>query len=155
GEPLDARSDIFSWAATVYEVLAGHRAFPGSTIMESGYSILHKDPEPLPPTVPPAVAEVVLRCLDKDPARRIQAASDLAFALEVVGHATGSTARQIPQVRHWKDRGALAFATLAAALLLASTAALVRGRQPAHPAPALDFEQVTFRWGIVTAARFL
>jgi hypothetical protein len=154
GEPLDARSDIFSWAATIYEVLAGHRAFPGATFVESGYSILHRDPEPLPAEVPAPVAEVVLRCLDKDPARRIQSASDLAFALEVIGHATGSTARGPPPRARRRGRG-LGLGVVAAALLIASTAALVRVRQGAHPAPALTFEPVTFRWGTVTAARFL
>jgi hypothetical protein len=155
GEPIDARSDIFSWAATVYEVLAGHRAFPGATLVESGYSILHKDPEPVPPEVPAPVAEIVLRCLDKDPARRIQSASDLAFALEVVGHATGSTVRQVPAVRRWRNPGKLAAGAVAAMLLLASTVALIRGRQRTQPRPALDFEQASFRWGDITAARFL
>jgi serine/threonine protein kinase len=116
GQPLDARSDIFSWAATVYEALAGHRAFPGATLVESGYSILHRDPEPLPPEVPPSVAQVLVRCLDKDPARRIQSASDLAFALEVVGHATGSTGRHLPASSGWRGRRRLLLAGLVAAL---------------------------------------
>jgi hypothetical protein len=155
GEPIDVRSDIFSWAATVYEMLSGHRAFPGATLVESGYSILHRDPEPLPAEVPAPIAEILLRCLDKDPGRRIQSASDLAFALEVVAHATGSTARGPPPSTRWRRRGRLALGVVAATLLVASTAALVRMRQGAHPAPALTFEPVTFRLGTVTAARFL
>jgi hypothetical protein len=155
GEPLDARSDIFSWASTVYEALAGHRAFPGATLVESGYSILHRDPEPFPPEVPAAVGQVVLHCLDKDPARRVQTASDLAFALEVASHTTGSTGRSLPQTSQRTRRGRLALGALAAALLLGLTAALVRARQGEHAAPTPEFEPVTFRWGNVTAARFL
>jgi hypothetical protein len=155
GEALDARSDIFSWAATVYEVLAGHRAFPGATMVESGYSILHRDPEPLPPEVPAPIAQVVLRCLDKDPPRRIQSASDLAFALEVASHTTGSTGRNLSQTSQRDRRGRLALGALAAALLLGLTAALVRARQGDHAVPTPEFEPVTFRWGNVTAARFL
>jgi serine/threonine protein kinase len=155
GESLDARSDIFSWAATVYEALAGHRAFPGGTLVESGYSILHRDPEPLPPEVPVPVAQVVLRCLEKDPARRIQSASDLAFALEVASHSTDSIGKSPLPTSRWKRPAALSLGALAAALLLAATAVLVRGRQRASSAPAPEFEQVTFRWGNITAARFL
>jgi hypothetical protein len=155
GETLDARSDIFSWAATVYEALGGHRAFPGATLVESGYSILHRDPEPLPPEVPASVGQVVLHCLDKDPARRVQTASDLAFALEVASHTTGSTGRNLPQTSQRNKRGRLALWALAAALVLGLTAVLVRARPGDHAAPVPEFEQVTFRWGNVTAARFL
>jgi hypothetical protein len=155
GEALDARSDIFSWAATVYEALATHRAFPGATLVESGYSILHRDPEPLPPEVPAAVGQVVLHCLDKDPARRVQTAGDLAFALEVASHTTGSTGRHLPPSSGWQGRRRLLLAGLVAALLVASMAALVRGRQAPTTVPAVEFEPVTFRWGGITAARFL
>jgi hypothetical protein len=151
GEPIDARSDIFSWAATVYEVLAGHRAFPGATLVESGYSILHKDPEPLPAEVPVPVAEVVLRCLDKDPSRRIQSASDLAFALEVVGHTTGRTGRHTSAKRRGPSR--LALGALGALLVLAlgTTWALTR---KSKAAPRAFSHRLTFRQGSIRTAKF-
>ena len=87
GESLDARSDLFSLGAVLHELLSGARAFPGSSFVESGYAILHNDPTPLPPELPTQVTQVVLRCLEKEPGRRFQSASDSAFALEVCGEA--------------------------------------------------------------------
>src|SRR5262249_60415581 len=66
------------------ELLSGERAFPGGSLVESGYAILNNDPPPLPATVTSSVGQVVMRCLEKDPDRRVQTATDLAFALEVV-----------------------------------------------------------------------
>ena len=84
GEPIDARSDLFSLGAVLHELLSGRRAFSGASAVESGYAIIHHDPEPLPPGVPPNVAQALGRCLEKDPARRFQSARDLALHLEVL-----------------------------------------------------------------------
>jgi eukaryotic-like serine/threonine-protein kinase len=65
GEPVDARTDIFSLGSVLYEMLSGRRAFSGASVVESGYEILHNDPEPLPAEVPPAVVQVVDRCLQR------------------------------------------------------------------------------------------
>src|SRR5450432_1220826 len=84
GDSVDARTDFFSLGAVLYEMLCGRRAFPAGPVVESGYAILHAEQEPLPSTVPPLVAQVVHRCLEKDPARRFQSARDLAFNLDLV-----------------------------------------------------------------------
>jgi len=84
GDPVDARTDLFSLGAVLHELLSGGRAFPGATAVESGYAILHHEPQALPATVPPAVAQVVRRCLEKEPGRRFQSARDLAFHLEAL-----------------------------------------------------------------------
>ncbi|HZW90716.1 MAG TPA: protein kinase, partial [Myxococcaceae bacterium] len=95
GEAVDARTDLFSFGAVLYELVSGRRAFHGPTAAESSYAILHHDPEPLAGTVPPPVAQVVHRCLEKDPARRFQSARDLAFHLEALrGPPTGVTGAQ-------------------------------------------------------------
>ena len=85
GEQVDARTDFFSFGAVLHEMLRGTRAFPATSFVESGYAILHREPEPLPATVPPAVAQVVNRCLEKDPGRRFHSARDLAFHLDSRG----------------------------------------------------------------------
>jgi serine/threonine protein kinase len=54
GKPCDARSDVFSFGAVLYEMLAGGRAFEGMA------AVLRDDPKP-----PPALERVVMRCLDK------------------------------------------------------------------------------------------
>jgi serine/threonine protein kinase/Tol biopolymer transport system component len=81
GDPVDARADVFSLGAVLYEMLSGHRAFPGGSLVESGYAVLEREPDPLPSTVPPAVTRVVRRCLTKEPSQRFQTAEELALEL--------------------------------------------------------------------------
>jgi eukaryotic-like serine/threonine-protein kinase len=92
GDPVDARTDFFSLGAVLYELLSGHRAFPSGSVVESGFAVLHNEPEALPSNVPAQVAQVVQRCLEKDAGRRFQSARDLAFNLELVRTPTGATA---------------------------------------------------------------
>jgi eukaryotic-like serine/threonine-protein kinase len=91
GDPIDARTDFFSLGAVLYEMLTGHRAFPAGSVVESGYAILHNEPEPLPAGIPVPIGQVVNRCLEKDPARRFDSARDLAFNLELLRAPTGGT----------------------------------------------------------------
>jgi serine/threonine protein kinase len=92
GDAVDARTDFFSLGVVLYEMLTGRRAFSAASVVESGYAILHTEPEALPTTVPLQVAQIVQRCLRKDPAQRFQSARDVAFYLELVRTPTGSTA---------------------------------------------------------------
>ena len=150
-----SRTDLFSLGAVIYEMLSGRRAFAGATLVESGNAILHDDPEPLPPEVPPSVAEVVHRCLDKEPARRFQSASDLGFALDLLRSPTGSIRPSVPTPVH---RGRRARAILLAMAAIAGVAgAFVAGRHQTGKAPTSipEVEPITFRWGGITGARFL
>src|SRR5215469_7468733 len=83
GESVDVRTDFFSFGAVFYELLSGQRAFPGGPAA-SAQAILQLQPPDLPPNVPEPLAQVVQRCLEKDPARRYRSASDLAFQLDVL-----------------------------------------------------------------------
>ena len=82
GGKVDARSDIFSFGALLYEMATGKRAFQGDTPMATVTSILTQDPSPLGATIPPTVANVIQRCLRKDPTRRFQTMADVKAALE-------------------------------------------------------------------------
>jgi serine/threonine protein kinase/tetratricopeptide (TPR) repeat protein len=75
GKPLDARSDIFSFGAVLYEILTGVRAF------DSLAALLRDSPAPLQS---PA-AELVMRCLAKQPSGRFQSMEDVKVALQNVG----------------------------------------------------------------------
>ena len=150
GEPVDSRTDVFSLGAVLHELLSGERAFPGASLVESGYAILNQDPPPLPASVPASVGQVVLRCLEKDPDQRFQSAIDLAFALDVVRSPTGS-APPLPKRRRSFLIPAL-LGTLATAALV--TSLLWRGRSSTGAAPRPDVQQVIYRMGAVRAARF-
>lgn len=80
GSPVDARSDLFSLGALLYEMTTGRRPFAGEHDAAVMYSILHVDP-PLPSSVnneiPPAVDALILRLLEKNPARRYQMAREV------------------------------------------------------------------------------
>ena len=95
GQPADHRSDIFSFGSILYEMLSGRRAFRRDTMAETMTAILKEEPPDVSesnPKINPALERIVRRCLEKQPARRFQTATDLAFALESVSgsHASNS-----------------------------------------------------------------
>jgi hypothetical protein len=155
GEPVDARTDYFSFGAVFYELLSGRRAFPGGSVVDSGYAILHTQPEPLPEGVAPAVAQVVRHCLEKDPEDRFQSARDLAFSVEALG-TPSSLARGGKPARAggWLRRRWSALALVAFALAVGF---LVGVRVARSTLPQLQFptvRQLTFRQGAILSARF-
>jgi len=90
GERADSRADIFALGCVLYEMLTGQQAFKRDTTAEIMTAILREEPRSFDEfgvEVAPAVAKTVLRCMEKNPERRFQSASDLAFALEAM---TGS-----------------------------------------------------------------
>ena len=85
GKPADARSDVFSFGAVLYEMITGRRAFSGTTRMSTLAAILTREPEP-PSHVVPGLSrdleKMIVRCLRKSPERRWQSMADLKVALE-------------------------------------------------------------------------
>jgi eukaryotic-like serine/threonine-protein kinase len=87
GREADARADIFSFGAVLYEMLSRRMAFRAATAAESMTAILREDPPPLAKlgrSLPASLDRIVRRCLEKRPERRFQSAHDLAFALRDV-----------------------------------------------------------------------
>ncbi len=94
GKAADARSDIFSFGAILYEMLSGSRAFHRDTAAETMSAILREEPPDLSATnknVQPGLERVVRHCLEKSPEERFHSAHDLAFDLESLS-GTSSTA---------------------------------------------------------------
>jgi TolB-like protein/tetratricopeptide (TPR) repeat protein len=85
-QPVDQRSDIFSFGCVLYEMLSGRRAFAGETAADTMSAILSRDPPPLAGVeregmVPASLERMVARCLEKKPEERFASAHDLALAL--------------------------------------------------------------------------
>lgn len=85
GEPLDARTDIFSFAATLHEMLTGRRAFAGSSSAEVIASVLREDPVPpsrIHPEIPRALDAIVAKGLEKRREYRYQHMDDVVADLK-------------------------------------------------------------------------
>jgi eukaryotic-like serine/threonine-protein kinase len=85
GKPVDAHSDVFALGVILYEMLCGRRPFQGDSTLETLAAILHAVPElprKLRPETPAALEQIVLRCLEKQPAARFASAGDLHRELE-------------------------------------------------------------------------
>ncbi len=84
-ETLDARSDLFSFGAVLYEMLTGQQAFPGASTAVTFDKILNRTP-PSPrtsdPDLPPELERIVLKALEKDRELRYQSAADLRSDLQ-------------------------------------------------------------------------
>ena len=85
GQVVDARTDIFSLGAVLYEIATGRRAFPGDSQASVLASVLKDEPKPsheLRAELPADFARIVHRCLRKDPNRRVQSMADLRAAID-------------------------------------------------------------------------
>ena len=152
-QPVDHRSDIFSFGAVLYEMLSGARAFKGATAADTITAILTAEPADVPAdhaSITPALDRIVRHCLEKAAEMRFQSARDIAFNLEALStmSATGTIAAVAPERRRttrYLALGAVAVAIVAATGLWRFVAAS-RGNPVFH--------QVTFRHGELDNARF-
>ena len=155
GQAADLRSDIFSFGAILYEMVAGQRAFQGDSSIETMNAILKEDPPEISTAaknISPAMERLIRRCLEKALEERFQSARDLAFALDALsGISSGRTAQPAVTARAFFRRRA---AWITAALLLAvAVVAFVSGIKFATK-PPLVFDELAFGPGYVSSARF-
>jgi len=78
GRPADARSDVFSFGAVLYELLSGRRIFARDSVLDTLSAVVRDEP---PPLDSPA-AQIIKRCLAKEPSHRFQSMADLKGALQ-------------------------------------------------------------------------
>src|SRR5882672_1294975 len=120
GQPVDARSDIFSFGVVLYEMLAGRRPFTGASDLDVLHAVAHRAAEPLPEDVPLPLRMVVEKALEKDPADRFQSMRDMVVDLRRVVRQSAeaspalATIGRSTRARRWLAAAA-AFAVLAAA----------------------------------------
>ncbi len=84
GRELDARTDIFSLGAVLYESVAGQRAFQGCTFGDTIDKVINRRPAPLQldnPLFSPALDDIIFKCLEKNPDQRYASATELVEAL--------------------------------------------------------------------------
>jgi len=149
GKELDARTDLFSFGAVLYEMCTGALPFRGETTGETFDFILNRAPVPpvrMNPNIPPKLDEIVHKCLEKDRSLRYQHASDVRTDLQRLKRDSESVSGKtpIPAIRPTKGRHVI---PIGAALLILAT--LVGGllfyRLSIHaPRVSTNWEQITF-----------
>ena len=83
GKPVDRRADTWAFGAVLYEMLTGKPLHEGETAAETMASVLMKEPrlDRLPANTPPAIRNLLQRCLEKDPKQRLQAIGEARIVL--------------------------------------------------------------------------
>ena len=162
GKEADARSDIFSFGAMLYEMITGRKGFAGSSQATLIAAVMMTAPPPvstLQPTASPALDRLVRKCLAKSPDDRWQNAGDLFSELEWILE-TGSEAgvpAPVAAKRRSRERMAWFAVGLAAVLLAASLVwiAVHLRNEPALPAMARFQISIPDKMRTVAAANSL
>jgi serine/threonine protein kinase len=155
---LDARSDLFSFGAVLYEMATGRMPFEGSSSGEICGAILHH--EPLPPSqinrlVPSGLEAVIFKALEKDREVRYQVASEMRADLRRLKRDTESgkyvpaESSGLPRGRpthprtRWRSSRVLALWSLALTLVAAGTYLFVRLKKTPLPFQSITIERLT------------
>ena len=110
GQVADARSDLFSFGAVLYEMVTGQRAFGGDTptaVMASVIGGHPASPRSVRPDIPAGLERLIITCLAKDPADRWQSAHDVALFLDSPEDVVTLSARALPRRSPWIAAAAL------------------------------------------------
>jgi Tol biopolymer transport system component/predicted Ser/Thr protein kinase len=146
GKEADARSDIFSFGAMLYEMVTGRKSFERSSQASAITAIMSIDPPPvstLQPLASPALDRVVRKCLAKSPDKRWQNAGDLFSELEWIAESGSEAGLPAPAAakRRSRERMAWLAAGVAAVLLLALAVWIaIHLRNEAGPPATVQFE---------------
>lgn len=156
--PLDARADVYSLGAVLYEAVTGHVPFEGKTAFATIYQVIHDDPTPartLNPSVPPDLSRICTKAMEKDPLDRYQTMLEFSKDMEHFLHgevvaAQGPSAEY--RFRQWIKThrlhcvaGASVAAVLLVVLLLMGSGVL-----RASPPPKVDIRKPLLEGSIST-----
>jgi serine/threonine protein kinase len=167
GGPVDARSDIFSFGAMLYEMVTGVRAFAGTSTADTLSAVIRaqpKAPSAIIPAVPSDLEKLILRCLRKDPQRRFQHIDDVKIALQDIKEESNSGVEASAPAARTRRRGLVVALAATVMLVSAVTVWVLRSHRSAavsplhvvslttlkgeerHPTFSPDGEQVAFAW---------
>jgi len=146
GQPVDPRSDLFSFGCVLYEMVVGRRPFQRDTAAETMTAILHDEPPDLTGSgiqVPEELGRLIRHCLAKSPNQRLQSARDLSLGLRATATDPGHLRPVVTLPRH------RLVITISAALLLIGVIAVSayfltrggktsEGSKPAEEARAIE-----------------
>jgi serine/threonine protein kinase len=155
GEPVNFRSDQFSFGSVLYEMATGKRAFRGNTRIDTLAAVLNDEPEAiakLRPGVPAPLRWVIERCHAKAANDRYASTRDLAREVRGIREHLSEVSDSAPiETRKSRTRG---WALAIGAGVLVSAAVLwgLLGKSRSESGP--EFRRLTFRSGIVTRALF-
>jgi len=145
GTEADTRSDIFSFGSVLYEMLTGRQVFQGETVSEIIAAVLIREPDlnTLPPGLNPRIADLLRRCLSKNPRQRWQAAGDLRAEVEMIAAAPHASPIITPSAAKPRPLWRRAIPVLVTAVVFSALAGFAgwRLRSP-DPVPVTRFPLV-------------
>jgi Tol biopolymer transport system component len=130
GRETDARTDLFAFGATLYEMATGKKAFAGKSQASLISAIMTFEPPAITtvaPMLPPALERLVRACLAKEPDERIQTAHDVKLQLQWIRDAGSQAGVPAPVAERRKSRERLAWVVAGVAVALAAMALLFPG----------------------------
>ena len=127
GRPVDRRADIWAFGCVLYEMLTATRAFAGEDLTDTFAAIVRGEPEwsTLPAETPPAIRQLLRRCLEKDPKERLPSIGSARLEIKDVMASSSSSGFAVAATQPVaRRRRGKAFAWIAAAVALVGAAAV-------------------------------
>ena len=128
GKPVDRRADIWAFGCVLYEMLTATRAFEGEDVTDTLAAIVRAEPEwnKLPADAPPAIRQLLRRCLEKDPKERLPSIGSARLEIKDVmasSQVSAITSSPVVPVAQNRRGKAVAWIAVATGLALAAVAA--------------------------------
>ena len=101
GKTVDKRTDIWAFGCVLYEMLTGRATFAGDTVADTLAAIVERDPvwTALPATIPSSIRQLLVRCVEKNPNRRLHDIADARIEIDNALNSTPSSSRS-PSFKH-------------------------------------------------------